>query len=304
MTPARAGLLCGVAAYLWWGLVPIYFKAIAHVPADEVLAHRIAWAVLLLALIITARGSWAPLCDSLRAPRAIPMLLASTLLVAVNWYVYIWAVAHDRVLDGSLGYFINPLFSVLLGCLVLRERLRRLQALGVAIAALGVASQAIALGRVPAIALVLAVTFALYGFVRKKAPVGALAGLAVETAILLPFALAYLAWLGLENKLVFCAGGDRTTDLLLALGGVVTATPLLFFASAARRLPLSTVGFLQYIAPTGQFLLAVLAYGEPFTTTHAVAFGCVWGGLCLFTYDLLVCDRRLRPGTTPQEAKN
>ena len=289
----RAGLAYGLAAYGWWGLVPIYFKAVAHVPAPQVLAHRVIWSVVLLAVLMRAFGRWRAAGQALRHRRTVVTLLGTTVLIATNWFVFIWAVAHAQVLQGSLGYFVNPLVNVLLGAVFLGERLRRRQAMSVALAAVGVTYLTLSYGRFPTIALLLASTFGFYGLLRKTAAVDALVGLTLETALLTPVAIGYLIWLASRGESAF-GGGSWRTDVLLALGGVVTAVPLLWFANAVRRLRLATIGFLQYIAPTMQFLLAVAIFGEPFTARHAVAFGCIWAALSMYSLDALATVRQGR----------
>jgi chloramphenicol-sensitive protein RarD len=291
---ARAGVMYGLAAYAWWGLVPIYFKAVAHVPAMEVLAHRIVWSVVLLAVLMRVYGRWRAAIESLRTRQTVITLCGTTLLLAVNWFTFIWAVAHEEVLQASLGYFINPLLNVLLGFVFLRERLRRWQTFSVALAAAGVTYLTISYGQMPYIALILATTFGFYGLLRKTAKVDALVGLTVETMLIGPFALAYLIYLGVGGVGLF-GTVSLTTDGLLALAGVVTAVPLLWFANAARRLRLSTLGFLQYIAPSGHFLLAVVAYGEAFTVTHLITFTCIWIALAIYSIDTARAARRDSP---------
>ncbi len=294
---ARIGVMYGLAAYGWWGLVPIYFKAVARFPAVEVLGHRIVWSVVLLAILMRLYGRWHAAMDVLRSPRTVVTLCGTTLLLAVNWFTFIWAVAHDELLEASLGYYINPLLSVLLGFVFLRERLRPWQMFGVALAAVGVTYLTVSYGRVPYIALVLAVTFGFYGLLRKTAKVDALVGLTVETVLIVPFALAYLIYLGVTGAGSF-AVESWSTDLLLAAAGVVTALPLLWFAHAVRRLRLSTLGFLQYIAPSGQFLLAVAVFGENFTLAHMITFGCIWIALVIYSIDTA---RSVREGTVETE---
>jgi len=279
----RTGIVYAVAAYSFWGLGPVYFKAVATVYALEVLAHRIIWSFLLLVLILGFSGGWQACLLALRNKRTVASLICTALLVDCNWLTYIWAVTHDQVLQASLGYFINPLVSILLGFLFLGEKLRRLQLISVALAALGVLYLTLSSGAIPLLALILAVTFGGYGLIRKTAAADALTGLTVETAFLLPLAIVYLVWLGFIDSLVFYHAGTRF-DLLLVASGPVTAIPLLWFAKAARRLRLGTVGFLQYIAPSLQFLLAVGFYGESFTVPHAVSFGCIWLGLLLYSF--------------------
>jgi chloramphenicol-sensitive protein RarD len=291
---ATVGVLYGLAAYLWWGLCPIYFKAVAHVPAMEVLAHRIVWSLVLLVIILARRGDLIATWRQARSPRLLATLTASTLLVAVNWFTFIWAVANDRLLEASLGYFINPLVNVLLGLAILRERLRPLQWASIALATAGVAVMALRLGGLPVISLVLAVSFGLYGLLRKTAPIGGVAGLTVETGLLAPVALtALLLWNG--RGVLVVGHLDRATDGLLVLSGVVTALPLIWFANAARRLRYATVGFLQYVAPSGQFLLAVLAYREPFSSAKLLAFVLIWIALGLFSLDTALAGRARAP---------
>jgi chloramphenicol-sensitive protein RarD len=281
---ARAGVVYAVAAYGWWGLVPIYFKAVAHLPPAEVLAHRIVWSVVLLAVLMRVYRRWVDGWTALRDRKTLLTLCGTTLLLALNWFTFIWAVAHEQVLEASLGYFINPLFTVLLGFVFLRERLRRWQTASVALATVGVTYLTVAYGHMPVVALLLAGTFGFYGLLRKTAKVDALVGLTVETMLIGPVALGYLIYLGAEGSGYFGAV-SRGMDALLAFAGVVTALPLLWFAHAARRLRLSTVGFLQYIAPTMQLLIAVVAFGEPFTGDHLISFGCIWTALLIYSID-------------------
>jgi chloramphenicol-sensitive protein RarD len=289
---ARIGVLYGLAAYVWWGLVVGYFKLIGHVPALEVLAHRIVWSVLVMAILMSWRQRWPQVLQAFRSRRVLLTLVASTLLVAGNWFVFIWAVTHEHVVQASLGYFINPLVNVLLGFFFLRERLRPMQRASVALAAVGVTLMAWRLSALPSVALYLAVSFALYGLLRKTVAVEAMAGLCVETILLAPIALGYLYWLSGEGNLVF--GRAPGTDLLLVCAGLITALPLLWFAHAARRLDLATIGFLQYISPSLQLAFGVLVYGETFDVGHARAFCFIWAGLALYSFDAV---RRRRTPT-------
>lgn len=278
------GALYGVAAFGFWGLVPIYFKAVSSVRAWEVLAHRVIWSLVFLLLLIAVLRNWRHTRAVLRSRRTLLTLAVTTVLIAVNWYTFIWAVANDQVMQASLGYFINPLVNVLLGFVFLRERLRRWQSLSVLLAAVGVAFLTVSRGHFPIIGLVLAFSFGFYGLLRKTARVEALVGLTVETALLFPLALAFLVFLLLRGEAAFWYE-SRAVDLLLIAAGLVTAVPLLWFAAAARRLRLATLGFLQYLAPTGHFLLAVLAYGEPFGRSELVAFTCIWTALLVYSID-------------------
>jgi chloramphenicol-sensitive protein RarD len=276
-----AGLLAGIGAYGTWGLIPGYFKAVAAAPPLELLAHRVVWALILLLVLLKQQGRLGELREALRPGRTLVMLSASTVLIAINWLVYIWAVVGGRVLEGSLGYFINPLVNVVLGVLVLKEKLEPPVVWAVAMAGLGVAWLTLSIGHPPWVSLTLAFSFGSYGLLRKLAPVVAVVGLAVETLLLFPFALGFLVWARESGRLTFLAG-DLGLDALLVLAGPLTAIPLLLFTAAARRLPLSTLGFIQYLSPTLQFLLAVFLWGEPLGPERVVAFACIWSGLLIF----------------------
>ncbi len=281
---AAAGLGYGILAYLIWGGFPVYFKALAAVPALQVVSHRIVWSVLFLWIIIGWRGTWQDLRDAFRNRRALMLLTASALLIATNWLVFIIAVGHAQVIQSSLGYFMTPFISVLLGVVFLQERLRRIQVLSLILAAIGVLLLTGQYGRFPWVALILALTFGSYGLLRKIVAVDSLTGLTVETLLLGPAALGYLMFVSWQGNSAFAAHGLLTGSLLV-LAGVATAVPLLLFASAARRLRLATIGFLQYITPTMHFLLAVLLYKEPFTRAHLTSFLFIWSGLCCYSYD-------------------
>lgn len=281
---ARRGLYFGLAAYGLWGVLPIYFKALAEVPPVDIVAHRIIWSLPFLALLLTAAAGWRQVREAMASRRTMALLLLTALLIAVNWLLYVYAVVSGHILAGSLGYYLNPLMNVLLGRVVLKERLSGLQWAAVAMAAAGISALAVgALGQLW-ISLGLAVSFATYGLLRKIAPVDSVAGLSVETALLFPLAAAWLAWGVAAGQPSF--GSTTNEALLLALAGIVSTTPLLLFTGAARRLRYSTLGMLQFIAPTLQFLIAVLIYGEAFTTAHAVAFGAIWLALGLYVAGL------------------
>lgn len=277
-----AGCLYAVAAYLAWGISPLYFKAVGSVPPEQILAHRVVWSLVLLLVLVTLARRWSGLGASLRQPRTLALLAGSTLLVSGNWFTFIWAVSAGRVLEASLGYYINPLFSVLLGVVFLGERLGRWQWAAVLLAAAGVANLTLQAAGVPWVALVLAGSFGFYGLLRKLTPLGAADGLLLETALLAPLALAFLVQLDVAGGGAWGSAGAGL-DLLLVLSGPVTALPLVFFASAARRLSLTVVGFFQYIAPTCQFLLAVLVFGERFSAAHQLTFLCIWAAVLLFS---------------------
>jgi chloramphenicol-sensitive protein RarD len=290
---SRRGLAYGIAAYGLWGLIPLYFKAIVHVGPYEVLAQRVFWSCVLLTTIIVLVGRIADLVHVFRQPHVMRSLAVSTTLIGVNWLIYIYAVSSNQVLEASLGYFMTPLVNVLLGCLVLHERLRPLQQLGIAVATCGVVVMMALGGGVPWIALVVAASFALYGLARKTLAVDGLLALAVETLLLLPLAIVYIAYDHLlGGKAVGRFGFE--TDLLLAASGPITAVPLLCFGAAARRLKLTTLGFLQYLAPTVQLLLAILIFGEPFALAQWASFGCAWLAVAIYTTDSLLLVRRRR----------
>ena len=294
----RAGLLYGLAAYLAWGLLPLYFRALHGVPPLEILSHRITWSVLLLAGLVTWLRRWPEVARPLSTWRGRLTLLATTSLISVNWGVYIWAVHAGRVLEASLGYFINPLVNVLLGVLFLGEALTRRQRVAVGLAGAGVAVLvASSAGPFPWVALVLACSFGLYGLLRKRERIDAVGGLFSETALLAPLAVAFLVWVQLDGT--GHLGTVPRTTALLVLAGLVTALPLIWFAIGVQRLRLSTVGLLQYIAPTMQFSIAVFVFGEPFTASHGVAFACIWSSLALYTWDALA---RLRAVEGPPRA--
>jgi chloramphenicol-sensitive protein RarD len=270
----------GLGAYTLWGVLPLYFKAMAEVRATEIVSHRIIWSLIFLGALATLSRRWSTIRAALRTPKVAAVLALTAVLIGVNWLVYIYAVVSGHVLEGSLGYYLNPLVNVLLGVFVLKEKLSTLQKGAVFLAAAGVALLAFGAGGAIWISLSLAASFALYGFLRKVAPVDSLEGLWIETLYLMPIALAWVLWLGVRGESAFL--DDRTTDILLILGGALTAIPLLLFTAAAKRLPYSTLGFLQYVAPSLQFLLAVLAFGEPLTTSHLICFGAIWTALAIF----------------------
>ena len=297
----RAGLMYGLGAYLSWGVVPMYFKLLTHVPALTVLANRIVWSALFLALVTVVRGSTRELREPLRRRDVLGALAGSTVLIAVNWFTFIYAIETNALLHASLGYFINPLVSVLLGFVFLRERLRPWQLVGLMLATTGVAILTTRQGNVPWIALVLAVSFGFYGLLRKVMHIGAMAGLTVETWLLFVPSLAVIVVYAARDPARFVELGVGT-HVLLALAGVVTAVPLLMFAAAARRLRLATMGFMQYIAPTCQFLLAVFLYDEPFTRAHLLTFGLIWAALLVYTLESYFDYHRRRAAPVPAPA--
>lgn len=285
-----AGALYAALAYGTWGVLPIYWKALAGVPLVEVLAHRVSGTVLFTALLLAGLRQMPELGQALRSPRERLSLLASGALIAVNWGVFIWAVGAGRIVETSLGYYLNPLVNVLLGTLFLRERLRRAQGISVLLAGTGVLVMLVSHGKLPWIALALATSFGLYGLLHKLTHVRPIAALAIETGALAPAALAYLCF-ATEPAGGALVTGSAVAQTLLVLAGPVTALPLLWFASAARRLRLSTLGLFQYLAPTLALLLAVFLYGEPFTRAHALAFLLIWSALALYSVDALQSSR-------------
>jgi len=277
-------MLYAASAYALWGVFPLYFKSLQEVPPLEILLHRMVWSLAFVALVLGWKRQWAWLGEVLRKPKVVLGFTASALLLAGNWFIYIWAVNNGNVVEASLGYFINPLFNVLLGSLLLHERLRRVQWCAVALAACGVAWLTWQAGHLPWIALMLAATFGLYGLLRKTASLGALEGLALETLVLFPAAFGYLVFLGLQGHNSFAAA-STSTQLLLAAAGPITAVPLLLFASGARRIPLSLLGLLQYIGPTIQLLLGVWLYHEPFGGARLAGFALIWGALAVYSLE-------------------
>ncbi len=277
----RSGLILGIGAYAAWGLLPLYLRLLRGVPSLEVLAHRIVWSLLLLIVIVVVTRRAGAIRAAARGP-TLALLAASATLIAINWLVYIWAVQHGHVLEASLGYFINPLVNVALGMALLGERIGRVQKAAVAVAAAGVAVMALSGGGALWISLTLALSFGTYGLIRKVAAIDSLGGLTVETALLLVPALAVIAMAQVGGQGAF--GQDRTVDLLLVLAGAVTAVPLLMFAAAARRLRYATMGLLQYIAPTLQFVEAVALFHEPLRPVHLVTFALIWTGCALYAW--------------------
>lgn len=280
----NSGLLYAAAAYTVWGLFPMYFKALQSVPPLQILMHRVVWSLIFLAIVLTARHHWSWLGRALRDRKILGGFALSALLLSLNWFVYIWAVNQGRVVDASLGYFITPLVNVMLGFVLLGERLRPIQWSAVGLAAAGVAWLAWQSGGLPWVALLLAATFGAYGLLRKTARLGAMEGLTLETLLMLPAAGVYLAWQSSAGNNAF-SGAPLSTQLLLAAAGPITAIPLLMFAAGARRIPMSLLGLLQYIAPSLQFLLGVALYHEPFGGARLAGFALIWGGLALYSLE-------------------
>lgn len=280
----RAGLFYGLGAYFAWGLLPLYFKALGHVGTGEILGQRILWSLALLMLLVAIGKRWTAIRAAISDRRVLLALTVSSLLIGINWLVYIFAVLTGHILEGSLGYYLNPLVSIFIGVAFLGERLSRAQVGATILAGVGVAILAVGAGTGLWISLTLALSFAAYGYIRKITPVEPLSGLAIETMLLAPFAIGWLVWIEIQGTGGFGRLGVGT-DLMLVLGGAITAVPLLLFTAAAKRLPLSMLGFLQYIAPSLQFLMAVLLFGERLTFSHILCFAAIWTALAIFTID-------------------
>ncbi|MDX1516555.1 MAG: EamA family transporter RarD [Woeseiaceae bacterium] len=289
----RAGVLAGLIAYTLWGVFPVYFKLVGSVAPLEVLAHRIVWSVVFGALIIAARRQWREVRSALTHRAMLGWLATSAAFISVNWLIYIWAIQQELIFETSLGYYINPLMYVCVGVLFFGDRLRRLQLGAVALAAIGVLVLATQGDRIPYVALALGASFTMYGVIRKKVVIGAMPGLFVETLLLGPFALIWLGATIAAGDAAFAAG-DTTLSVLLLLAGPFTVIPLMCFAIAARRLTLTTVGFMQFLAPTLQFLTG-LYYGERLTTAHIVCFVFIWTAVTLFSIDAVRAGRRKKP---------
>jgi len=277
------GLWATTAAFAIWGFVPIYWKAVGAIPPREMITYRVLWALPFLALILRLSKGWQQVRAVIRRPRVLGVLSFSAALVVFNWFVFIAAVNDGRIMQASLGYYINPLVNVLLGFLLLGERMHKLQGYAIALAAAGVGVLVVEAGELPLVALALAFSFAGYGLVRKLVPIEAMPGLFVEVTLMTPFAAI---WLGLQLAGEGLTQTSTWTYALVPLAGLITALPLGWFAYGARRLPLATVGMLQFLAPTGQFLLATLVYEEPFTRSHVLTFGLIWVGVVLYLLDL------------------
>lgn len=289
MTPeqqqrTRQGILLAIGAYTMWGIAPIYFKSLSEVSPLEILSHRVVWSFFLLAFLLHLGRSWRNVRDTLTSKPKMTYLVATSLLVGANWLIFIWAVNANHMLDASLGYYINPLINVVLGMIFLGERLRKLQWFAVGLAAIGVLIQIVAFGSIPVVAIALAFSFGFYGLLRKKVSLEAQTGLFIETLVMLPAAAVYLLFIA-DSATSDLAANPMTLNLLLIAAGIVTTLPLLCFTGAATRLKLSTLGFFQYIGPSLMFLLAVLIYGEAFTTDKAITFAFIWGALVIFSFD-------------------
>lgn len=286
------GALYAAGAYIIWGLLPLYWKALHDVPASQILSHRIVWSLVFVGLVLTARHKWTWLRSALHQPRVLLTFALSGTLLGINWFVYIWAVNAGFIVETSLGYFINPLVNVLLGFLLLKERLRPAQWLALALALAGVLYLTFSYGAFPWIAITLAFSFGTYGFIRKTATLNSAEGLFLETALLFLPAFSFLLLSEIRGTGAF-GHADLLTNMLLIGAGVATSVPLLLFAAGARRITLTTLGLLQYIAPTLQFLIGVLIYNEAFGLSRLIGFGMIWLALIFYTAESLINRRRV-----------
>jgi chloramphenicol-sensitive protein RarD len=282
----QLGVVCALGAFVWWGCAVFYFKAIEHVPVMEILAHRILWSAALLVGHLAATRRLRATALAVWNYRTAGTLAITSVLIASSWFIMVWAVTHDRVLETSMGYFLCPLVSMGLGFLFLRERFRSLQLVGVVLACLAVAILGIHTGKIPAVSLALAFTFGFYGLLRKGATVDGIAGLAAESLMLSPLALSYLIYLDSTDALVF-GHADRVTDLLLMAAGVVTSVPLVLFVAGAKRLRYATIGILQYLMPTMTFLIAIFVFHEPLDVVQLFIFATIWAAVVLYSVDTM-----------------
>ncbi|MGX9145407.1 EamA family transporter RarD [Mesorhizobium sp. 128a] len=290
---ARRGFLLALGAYLLWGMLPFYMKAVAHLPLTEVIAHRIVWSVPIAAAVLVWAGRTADFKAAIRSPRTIAMAALTATLISVNWGIYVWAISVDRTVETALGYYINPLVSIVVGAALLGEKLDRLQIAAVALAAIAVAVLTVDAGKLPWVSLALAFSFAAYGFFRKTLPIGPSQGFLLEILLLSVPALGYIVFLIANGQDHFISSNGTDTALLIGCGPV-TAVPLLLFAFGAKLLRLSTIGIMQYIAPTMVFLIAVLIFDEPFGTTQAIAFALIWAALAMYSWSMFR-GRETRP---------
>ncbi|OTA17836.1 chloramphenicol resistance permease RarD [Xenorhabdus vietnamensis] len=296
------GILYALGAYLIWGLAPIYFKAIQYVPPDEIVSHRVIWSVFFMVLMLIVTRHWRQVWTVVRQPKILLLLGITAFTITSNWLTYIWAVNNNHLLEASLGYFINPLVSVLFGMIFLGERFRRMQWIAVGLAFTGVLIQLWHFGSVPVVGLYLATTFAVYGLIRKKLGVDAQTGMLIETIWVFPVALTYLLFFT-HSPTSNMLDNAYSLNLMLIAAGIITTVPLLLFTAAAAHLRLSTLGFFQYLGPTLMFLLATLAFGEKIGPERLITFGFIWAALILFTLDALYTQRRLRKAAKHPETR-
>ena len=285
-----AGFGYALSAYLIWGFLPLFMKALAHIPPVEVIAHRVIWSIPIAAAVLLWQGRTDDLLRALQTPKMLGMAIVTASLVSVNWFIYVWAIGTGHALDAALGYYINPLFSVFLGFVILKERMSRLQSIAIALAVLAVVVLTVDAGRLPIVALGLALTWGIYAYFKKSLPIGPNQGFLLEVLILAPMALAYILWLARAGTGHFAVGSGFDTAMLMATG-LVTAIPLMLYANGAKLLRLSTIGVLQYIPPTMIFLTAVLLFGEPFGLAKMIAFSMIWAALALYTWSFFAQKR-------------
>ncbi|MFD1383215.1 EamA family transporter RarD [Rhodanobacter aciditrophus] len=286
----KTGLAYGITAYVWWAIAPVYFKLVSDIGAMDILSHRVLWSFVIVIALILVMGKLPVLIKVLRSPKSLVALAASTALIAANWGTFIYAVNSDQMLSASLGYYINPLISIIIGMVFFKDRLDRAKQIAAALCVAAVVFEVIQFGRLPWIALALAFTFAFYGLVRKKLAVDSFTGMALETLLMLPFALMQLKWSSDPMSNMFA--NDFWTNVLLFAAGPVTMVPLMLFAAAANRVSLVTLGFFQYIGPSGIFLLAVFAYGETFSPSKFITFGLIWAALLVLVFSSLRSMRK------------
>jgi chloramphenicol-sensitive protein RarD len=284
LSELQVGILYALGAYLMWGFAPVYFKYLGFIPVYEILAHRVIWSVVVTALFITYLKHWPNVLLVARNYKSLLVLTMTSLLISCNWLVFIWAINHGKMLEASLGYFINPIVNVILGLVFLSERLSRIKWFAVLLAFIGVSAQAWQVGELPWVSLVLPISFAFYGLLRKKVKVKAITGLFIETLVVLPIAAFYLMVMT-DSETSNLLLNPWALNLWLMFAGVVTALPLIFFGQAALRLPLSTLGFFQYLAPSILFVFAVLVYDEPISFIKMFTFACIWSGILLFIFE-------------------
>lgn len=292
-TALRGGIISAVSAYVMWGVAPLYFKLLDAISADEILIHRVVWSTVLLLIIVVLSKKWLSFINIMRQPKLVAKLTISASFLAVNWFMFIWAVNNDHLLDASLGYYINPLLNVALGVAFLGERLRPLQLFSVSLAIVGVAIQLIMLGSLPIISLALAGTFAIYGLLRKQMHLDSFVGLLIESLMMLPLALIYWLWF-VDSSTANLTHNSLSLNITLICAGIVTTAPLLCFTAAAKRMTLSALGFFQYIGPSIMFLLATFYYNEPLFAAKLITFACIWLALILFSYDSIKARKASR----------
>jgi len=296
-TDSPKGLIFAIAAYLIWGVLPVFMKALSHLPAAEIIAHRVVWSLPIAGAVLIWQGRTTEVRAALRSPRLLGMAALTAILISANWMVYVWAIANDHALDAALGYYINPLFSVFLGATLLKEKLSRGQVAAIALAACAVIILTISAGSLPLVAVGLTLSWGFYAYCKKSLPLGPNQGFTLEVLLLTPFAAAFLIWQALQGQSHFTQSGFDTVMLIAC--GPITAIPLLFYANGAKLIRLSTIGILQYIAPTMIFLCAVVLFREPFDGARLVAFPMIWAALVLYTATLLGQARRRRRAKAP-----